>query len=205
MIRPRLVVLTVLVALLAPGTSALAGTGANVGALGVAITSAVNSAPVPLAAVIITSADGQRDVVQTSRDGVAVLGDLPAGAYDVVVETPKLGSLHLRAPVIAGDVTILRTVAGIVSTPSLDSYSVGADAQRRAQALGGGGIRGADYMQLGYEVDGVPVNRPFDNFVAVTMSALGVQEVCVYPGAAPIDSQSYGLGGEIDIQIEDGR
>ncbi|MGZ3522877.1 MAG: carboxypeptidase regulatory-like domain-containing protein, partial [Vulcanimicrobiaceae bacterium] len=87
-----------------------------------------------------------------------------------------------------------------------DVYSVNASTQDKINALGGGGslnsaysavasvpgafvplnqtgyyqtvhIRGGDYDQVGYELDGVPVNRSFDNYPSGALSSLGQQEV----------------------------
>ncbi len=46
-------------------------------------------------------------------------------------------------------------------------------------------IRGGDYDQVGYEFDGVPVNRSFDNYASSSASSLGNAEVQVYTGANP--------------------
>ena len=40
-------------------------------------------------------------------------------------------------------------------------------------------IRGGDYDQIGYELDGVPVNRAFDNYPSGPTSSLGQQELQV--------------------------
>jgi len=85
-----------------------------------------------------------------------------------------------------------------------DVYSVNALQQSKFSGLGGGGglnnaysaiasvpgayvpsnqagyfqtihIRGGDFNQVGYEVDGIPVNRSFDNYPSGTASSLGQQ------------------------------
>jgi hypothetical protein len=114
-----------------------------------------------------------------------------------------------------------------------DVYSVNASAASKLTGLGGGGgldnaysaiasvpgayvpvgqngwyqnvyIRGGDYDQVGYEVDGVPVNRSFDNYPSSTASALGQQEVQVYTGASPANAESQGLSGFINQVIKTG-
>src|SRR6202011_3136245 len=98
-----------------------------------------------------------------------------------------------------------------------DVYSVSAATQAKVASLGGGGSldaaygaiastpgvvvpagqsgwvqtihnRGGDYDQVGYEFDGVPVLRAYDNYPTTTASALGQQELQVYTGAAPANS-----------------
>jgi hypothetical protein len=65
-------------------------------------------------------------------------------------------------------------------------------------------IRGGDYDQIGYEIDGVPVNRAFDNYPSGTASSLGQQELQVYTGAAPANAEAQGLSGFINQVIKTG-
>ncbi len=114
-----------------------------------------------------------------------------------------------------------------------DVYSINDTAQRAAAALGGGGlinqaysaistvpgayvipnqtgyyatinIRGGDFDQVGYEFDGVPVNRSFDNYASSSASSLGNAEVQVYTGANPATSEGQGLSGFINQVIKIG-
>ena len=114
-----------------------------------------------------------------------------------------------------------------------DVYSVNAATQEKVSAVGGGGglnnaysaiatipgayvpmnqqgyfqtvhVRGGDYDQLGYEVDGVPVNRSFDNYPGGTASSLGQQELQVYTGATPANAEGQGLAGYINQVIKTG-
>src|SRR5271165_211994 len=112
-------------------------------------------------------------------------------------------------------------------------YSVNSAAQARTAVLGGGGganqgysaiaalpgayvppgnsgwfqtvnIRGGDYDQVGYEFDGVPVNRSFDNYPSTNLSAIGQQELQLYTGAAPASAEGQGLAGYINQVIKSG-
>jgi len=114
-----------------------------------------------------------------------------------------------------------------------DVYSVNAATQAKVGSMGGGGsldaaygaiattpgvvvptgqmgwfqtihIRGGDFDQVGYEFDGVPVLRSYDNYPTSTASALGQQELQVYTGAAPASSESQGLAGYINQVIRNG-
>ena len=114
-----------------------------------------------------------------------------------------------------------------------DVYSVNALQQSKFAGVGGGGglnnaysaiatvpgayvpnnqqgyfqtihIRGGDYDQVGYEVDGVPVNRSFDNYPSGSASSLGQQELQVYTGAAPPNAEGQGLAGFINQVIRSG-
>ncbi len=130
-------------------------------------------------------------------------------------------------------VTSTGSGALVKSGTTADVYSVNAAAQQAASALGGGGalnsaysavasvpgayvpgnqmgyyqtvvIRGGDYDQVGYEFDGVPVNRSFDNYPSSSASSLGNSEVQVYTGATPANSQGQGLAGYINQVIRTG-
>jgi hypothetical protein len=121
----------------------------------------------------------------------------------------------------------------VKSGTTADVYSINSAAQQKLSALGGGGglnsaysaiasvpgafvpvnqmgyfqtvhIRGGDYDQVGYELDGVPVNRSFDNYPSGAASSLGQQEVQVYTGAAPANSEGQGLAGYINQVIKTG-
>lgn len=121
----------------------------------------------------------------------------------------------------------------VKSGTTADVYSVNAAVANSAQALGGGGalnsaysaiasqpgvfvpqgqngwaqsvyVRGSNYTQIGYEYDGVPVQRSFDQYPATSLSALGQQELQVYTGAAPADAQSSAIGGFINQVIKTG-
>ena len=65
-------------------------------------------------------------------------------------------------------------------------------------------IRGGDYDQIGYELDGIPVNRAFDNYPSDSFSSLGQQELQVYTGATPANSEGAGLSGYINQVIRTG-
>ncbi len=65
-------------------------------------------------------------------------------------------------------------------------------------------IRGGYYDQIGYEYDGVPVNRSFDNYPAHSASSLGQQELQIYTGGGPASSNATGLAGFINQVVRSG-
>ncbi|MBV8372258.1 MAG: TonB-dependent receptor, partial [Candidatus Eremiobacteraeota bacterium] len=65
-------------------------------------------------------------------------------------------------------------------------------------------IRGGSFDQIGYEFDGVPVNRSFDNYPGSTAGTLGQQELQVYAGGGTVGQQSTGLAGFINQVIKTG-
>lgn len=114
-----------------------------------------------------------------------------------------------------------------------DVYSINPAQQSAAAPLGGGGslnqaysaiasvpgvfvpigqeswgqsvyVRGGNYTQLGYEFDGVPVQRAYDAYPSSALSALGQQELQVYTGSQPGSAQSSGLAGFVNQVIRTG-
>lgn len=121
----------------------------------------------------------------------------------------------------------------VKSGTTADVYSVNSATQTAVQGIGGGGnldsaysaiysqpgvnsqignygfgqvyyIRGSSYSQIGYEYDGVPVNRAFDNYNGNSLSSLGSQETEVYTGGSPAGGTSATLGGYINQVIKTG-
>ncbi len=65
-------------------------------------------------------------------------------------------------------------------------------------------IHGSSYSQIGYEFDGIPVNRAFDNYNANSLSNLGTVSTEVYTGGGPANAASATLGGYINQVIKTG-
>jgi hypothetical protein len=159
----------------------------------------------------------------TSVPGQTVFADT---VQTVTVRVPK--ALKTIARVTAASAGAL-----VKSGTTADVYSINASAQQATAAMGGGGlinqaysaistvpgayvipnqtgyyatvnIRGGDYDQVGYEFDGVPVNRSFDNYASSSASSLGNAEVQVYTGANPATSEGQGLSGFVNQVIKSG-
>ena len=162
------------------------------------------------------------DYQSVSQAGVTVFADSTQTVALQLVQIKTIITLTSKA---ASDLVKSGTTA--------DVYSVNANTQDKISALGGGGslnsayaavssvpgafvplnqtgyyqtvhIRGGDYDQVGYELDGVPVNRSFDNYPSGALSSLGMQELQVYTGAAPSNSEGQGLAGYINQVIKTG-
>lgn len=114
-----------------------------------------------------------------------------------------------------------------------DVYSVNAAAQQAARSLVGPGglnnaygaiasvpgvavdpgeqgwfqtvhIRGGDIDQVGWELDGIPVNRVYDNAPQTMLSSLGQQELQVYTGGTPATADAQGIAGYVNQVIKTG-
>ena len=93
----------------------------------------------------------------------------------------------------------ITSVPGVFIAPGQTGY-IGAGSSNNATIS----IRGGDYDQIGYELDGVPVNRAFDNYPSGPVSSLGQQELQVYTGATPANSEAEGISGYINQVIRTG-
>ncbi|BDE05126.1 hypothetical protein WPS_04020 [Vulcanimicrobium alpinum] len=132
-----------------------------------------------------------------------------------------------------GNVTSRRASDLVKSGTTSDVYSVSGANADAAAALGGPGgltnaysaiqsvpgtvvqagqqgwyqqlsIRGGDIDQVGYELDGIPVNRVYDNAPQTMLSTLGQQELQVYTGGTPATSDGQGLSGYVNQVIRTG-
>ncbi len=152
----------------------------------------------------------------------------------VIADNAQTLTIALRSAVkTIGKVTVRAASALVKPGTTADVYSVNSATQSKASALGGGGgldsaysaiatipgavvppgqsgwfqsvhIRGGDVDQVGYEFDGVPVLRSYDNYPTTNAATLGQQELQVYTGATPANSESQGLSGFINQVIKSG-
>jgi hypothetical protein len=65
-------------------------------------------------------------------------------------------------------------------------------------------IRGGDIDQVGWELDGIPVNRVYDNAPQTMLSSLGQQELQVYTGGTPASADAQGIAGYVNQVIRTG-
>ncbi len=65
-------------------------------------------------------------------------------------------------------------------------------------------VRGQNQFYTGYEYDGIPINRAFDNYNGSIESNLGLQELQVYTGGGPASVASAGTAGFINQVIKTG-
>ncbi|HUN28909.1 MAG TPA: TonB-dependent receptor [Alphaproteobacteria bacterium] len=130
-------------------------------------------------------------------------------------------------------VTSTAAGALVKSSVGADLYNVNAASIQATTALGGGGnlnsaysaissvpgvnvmqggsgwnqntyVRGSQSFFTGFEYDGIPVNRAFDNYNASTESNTGLQELEVYTGGGPASNSSAGTSGFINQVIKTG-
>jgi Carboxypeptidase regulatory-like domain len=169
--------------------------------------------------------------ITASKDGYTTLSQ---PGVTVIAGNTQTVSLVLQPAVkTLGVVTTTAAAALVKPGTTNDVYSVNEASQAKVAAMGGGGslnqaysaiattpgavvppggmgwfqtvyIRGGDYDQIGYEFDGIPVLRSYDNYPQTSANTLGQQELQVYTGAPPADSQNQGLAGYINQVIKSG-
>jgi hypothetical protein len=169
---------------------------------------------------LVASKDGYESVSQT---GITVVAD----------NTRTITLTASKAVKLLGRVDVRDTVGLVRPGTTTDVYSINSAMQSKVKTLGGGGdidtayaaissvpgvvlspgqngwnqsiyIRGGNAYQVGYEFDGVPVLRTYDDYPTTNASTIGQQELQVYTGAAPANSESQGLAGYINQVIKQG-
>jgi hypothetical protein len=159
----------------------------------------------------------------TSQPGVSVLADQ---SQTLTISLRKTASVlgHVK---VTGSSGLVRP--GVTS----NVYSVSGANGQAATALGGSGnlnsaysqmasvpgvssvqgqqgwyqpiyIRGGDLDQVGWEFDGIPVNRTYDNAPQTFLSNLGQQELQVYTGGTSPNADASGIAGYVNQVIKRG-
>jgi hypothetical protein len=137
-----------------------------------------------------------------------VIGNVTSRASSALVKPGTTADIYSvnataqdKASSFSGGGTLNSAWSAITSVPGV--YV----APNRAGYIGAGpsvSIRGGDYNQIGYELDGIPVNRSFDNYPSSQLSSLGQQELQVYTGATPANAEANGISGYINQVIKSG-
>ncbi len=158
----------------------------------------------------------------TSLTGVTVFAD-QVQSYAVVMpkQLKVIVSVHTTAGSlvksgVGGDIynvdpSHIQKTAALGGGGNLDSaYSAISSVPGLVVGTGGAGwnqsviVRGNNPFFTGFEYDGIPVNRAFDNYTASTASNLGLQELQVYTGGGPAGISSTGTSGFINQVIKTG-
>ena len=163
----------------------------------------------------------------STLNGVTVTADQNANG-DIKVHTTTAVLGHVTATAQAG--TVSKTVTGdlyAVSASKISSYQGSAGGAETlysqngvvgslpgvVRSVGGGGtyngqgtlsLRGGAYDQVGFELEGIPLNRGFDFYNGTALATNGLASVEVYTGGAPADS-GRAMSGFINGTIQRGR
>ncbi len=167
-------------------------------------------------------------VQKTGYEPVSISG------VSVFADQTQALPLAMRASLrTIANVTSRSSLSPVKPGVTTDVYSVNPELTKAASPLGGGGglnnaysaiasmpgafvppgqmgvnqtvyIRGGYYDQIGYEYDGVPVNRSFDNYPGNSATTLGQQELQIYTGGGTATSNATGLAGFINQVTKSG-
>ncbi len=159
----------------------------------------------------------------SAQRGITVLSDQVQNvSFALVKSITTLGRVSVRA---SNELVRPGTTS--------DVYSVNAATQSVASALAGSGnlntgysamasvpgvnvpqgqqgwfqpvyIRGGDLDQVGWEFDGIPVNRSYDNAPQTFLSSLGQQELQVYTGGTLPSADASGIAGYVNQVVKRG-
>ncbi len=158
----------------------------------------------------------------TSVGGISVFADQVTRQTIVVkTATRTLGVVHVRTegPLVrAGSTTTMYSVDSASTDVARDIGGSAYDEQtlygvaqmvpgfsyHRGYYSNSPSIRGGESDQIGYEFDGIPVNRAFDNTDALNGSIVGVQELQVYTGAEPASAGAQSSSGFVNQVVKSG-
>ena len=170
--------------------------------------------------------------VSISKDGYQSYSD--AGVVVFADQTQQITYRMTKTLRTIAHVTSQAGSSLVKSGVGSDLYSVNSAQAAAAAALGGGGnlnnaysamasvpgvqtsqggmgwdfnaayVRGQNSYYTGFEYDGIPVNRAFDNYNSSTESSLGLSELQVYTGGGPASVASAGTAGFINQVIKTG-
>ncbi len=169
--------------------------------------------------------------VTVSKDGYDTVSQ---AGVTVLADATQIVRVRTQASTkVLGHVTATASSSLVKAGTTSDVYSVNSVTQQKVASLGGSGsldqaygaiasqpgvivppgqagwfqtlhIRGGDFDQNGYEFDGVPTLRSYDDYASSSLSSLGQQELQVYTGGAPANSESQGLAGYVNQVIKTG-
>jgi len=170
--------------------------------------------------------------VTTSKTGYD--SSLQHGITILADQVQTVNMALVKTVATLGRVTVVGTGGSLVKPgATADIYSVNPAQQQAAAALAGSGnlnqaysamasvpgvttvqgqqgwfqpvyIRGGDLDQVGWEFDGIPVNRTYDNAPQTFLSNLGQQELQVYTGGTSANADASGIAGYVNQVIKRG-
>jgi len=154
---------------------------------------------------VTVQADQVQTLALTAAPSIQTIGHTTSRAASDVIKPGQTADVYsvssaqaLLAAPLGGGGSLNQAYSAIASVPGV---FVPAGQQGWAQSVY---VRGGNYTQVGYDYDGVPVQRAYDAYPSSTLSALGQQEVQIYTGSAPGAAQSNGLAGFINQVIKTG-
>jgi hypothetical protein len=155
---------------------------------------------------ITVFADQTQQVAYTLQKALRTIAHVTSQAAAALVKPGVGGDLYsvnatqaAAAAVLGGGANLNSAYSAMASVPGVQTSQGGIGWDYNAAY-----VRGQNSYYTGYEYDGIPVNRAFDNYNASTESNLGLQELQVYTGGGPSSVASAGTAGFINQVIKTG-
>lgn len=154
---------------------------------------------------ITVQADQTRTVTLTTRKSLKTIANVTSLAQHALVRPGTTSDVYSVDPATAAQTAVLGGGGNLNNAYSAISSVPGTYVPQGQEGYGQAlYIRGGDYTQIGYEYDGVPVNRSFDNYAGGSLSSLGQQELQVYTGGATAGASASAISGFINQVIKTG-
>jgi hypothetical protein len=146
--------------------------------------------------VSVSLAKALREIASTRTTGSSLVR--PGQTSDVYT-LDKTQTQNAQA--LGGGGGLYQTYAGLSSVPGV---YVPQNGLNQGQNNSAPFIRGGNFTQVGYEFDGIPVQREYDGYVGTTQGTTGQQELQVYTGGGPASSAGEALAGYVNQVIKTG-
>jgi hypothetical protein len=151
-------------------------------------------------------ADQTQQVSITLNVQLATIAHVTSTAAGSLVKSGVGGDLYnvsasqaAAAAPLGGGSNLNNAYSALASVPGVQTNVGGAGWDFNAAY-----VRGQNSYYTGFEYDGIPINRAFDNYNGSTESNLGLQELQVYTGGGPSSVASAGTAGFINQVIKTG-
>ncbi|HEY3676563.1 MAG TPA: TonB-dependent receptor, partial [Candidatus Tumulicola sp.] len=151
-------------------------------------------------------ADQTQQVSVTLSVQLATIAHVTSTAAGSLVKSGVGGDLYnvsaaqaAAAAPLGGGSNLNNAYSALASVPGVQTNVGGAGWDFNAAY-----VRGQNSYYTGFEYDGIPINRAFDNYNGSTESNLGLQELQVYTGGGPSSVASAGTAGFINQVIKTG-
>jgi hypothetical protein len=151
-------------------------------------------------------ADQTQHLALTMTKAIKFIAHVTSQAGSSLVKSGVGGDLYsvnaaqaAAAAALGGGGNLNNAYSAMASVPGIQTSQTGAGWMTNATY-----VRGQNGYYTGYEYDGIPVNRAFDNYNSSTESTLGLQELQVYTGGGPASVATSGTAGFINQVIKTG-
>ncbi|HEY1866780.1 MAG TPA: TonB-dependent receptor, partial [Candidatus Cybelea sp.] len=155
---------------------------------------------------VVVFADQTQQVSYTLQAALKQIARVTSQAGTSLVKSGVGGDLYSvnsaqasAAAALGGSANLNSAYSAMASVPGIQTSQGGV-----GMVMNAAYVRGQNFYYTGFEYDGIPVNRAFDNYNASTESTLGLQELQVYAGGGPSTISTSGTAGFVNQVIKTG-